>query len=66
MNADRAAEGCRRIAPIPHRKTAMQVVDPSERILRLRVDISGRRSARELRSCLAARTYMLGSVTGCS
>jgi hypothetical protein len=60
MNTDRAAGGCRRIAPIPHRKIAMQIVDPSERILRFRVDSS------ELRSCLAAETYMRGSVTGCS
>jgi hypothetical protein len=55
-----------RITPIPHRKIAMQVVTLAKRILRLRVDISGRRSARELRSCLAAETYMRGSVTGSS
>jgi hypothetical protein len=66
MNTDRAAGGCRRIAPIPHRKIATQIVDPSERILRFRVDSAERGSARELRSCLAAETYVRGSVTGCS
>jgi hypothetical protein len=65
MNTDRAAGGSRRIAPIPHRKIAMQVVHPSERIMPFRVDSSERRGARELRSCLAAETYMRGSVTGC-
>ena len=54
------------IAPIPHRKIAMQVVTLTKRILRLRVDISGRRSMRELRTCIAAEAYTRGSVIECS
>ena len=36
----------------------MQYVDPKRTFLRLRLGISGRRSTRELRTCLAAETYM--------
>ena len=70
MNTDRAAGGCRRIAPIPHRKIAMQVVDPSERILRFRVDRSTKRegveimlSRRDVHARLRNRVFLISALS---